>query len=149
MRATLLLLLTMSLASFFSCKSTYSPDTYEKPQIRFGSGGGFTGAVTEYCLLSSGQLFLKEHKDTTFTEIGKITKSEAKELFAEALEKKLPTKKMKDSYNMYKFLTYKTKENSNDMIWGVDDGTNNKGGEMAGFHRKLMDLIAPKEQSDM
>lgn len=145
MKPTLLLLLTMSFASFFSCKSTYTPDNYDKPQMRFGSGGGFTGAVTEYCLLSTGQLFLKEHKDTTFTEIGKIKKAEAKELFAEAIEKNIPTYKMKGSYNMYKFITYKSMEGSNDITWGVDEGTASKAGDMGTFYGKLMRLVIPVE----
>lgn len=145
MKPTTLLLITMSLFSFFSCKSTYSPDTYEKAQMRFGSGGGFTGAVTEYCLLASGQLYLKEHGDTTFQEIGKISKSDAKTIFTEAVTLNLPTLKMKEPYNMYKFINYKTMEDDNELVWGIDDGTKSRGGDIANFHRKLMGLIQPKE----
>jgi len=145
MKPTTLLLITMSLLSFFSCKSTYTPDTYEKAQMRFGAGGGFTGAVTEYCLLASGQLYLKEHGDTTFQEIGKISKAEAKSVFEEAVTMNLPTLKMKEPYNMYKFITYKTLDEDNELVWGIDDGSKASGGDIANFHRKLMGLILPKE----
>ena len=33
--------------------------TSNKEQIRFGHGGGFTGAVTEYCLKENGELYKK------------------------------------------------------------------------------------------
>ena len=145
MKPIVLLLVCMSFFSFFSCKTAYQPDAYKKEQMRFGSGGGFTGAVTEYCLLSSGHIFLKEHGDTTFTQINKISKSDAKAIFAEAVEKDIPTYKMKEPYNMYKFIHYMNEEGSNELVWGVDDTSKNGGGEIAGFHSKLMNLINPTE----
>ena len=62
----------LAVFSLFCCGCStpqYTPLDYPYRQLRFGSGGGFTGEVNEYALLDNGQLFSKPGRDTVFTPL--------------------------------------------------------------------------------
>jgi len=65
MRNTIFYLLLVSLLA--ACASTSKTSGTKAPseQIRFGSGGGFTGGVTEYCVLNSGKLYMRKAFEDT------------------------------------------------------------------------------------
>jgi len=50
-----------------ACASTSqtSKTKASSEQIRFGSGGGFTGGVTEYCVLNTGKLYIRKAFEDT------------------------------------------------------------------------------------
>ncbi|MEO6758357.1 MAG: hypothetical protein ABIO24_02805, partial [Saprospiraceae bacterium] len=58
-------------ALFLFCKQPkYSAGNFPEKQLRWGSGGGFTGQVNSYVLLENGQLF-KIGKNDEMTELPK------------------------------------------------------------------------------
>ena len=59
------LLLVCLLAACASTSKTSKTKTAPSEQIRFGSGGGFTGGVTEYCVLNSGKLYMRKAFEDT------------------------------------------------------------------------------------
>lgn len=115
--------LFLSLIVVASCKSSkLGPLDYEKSQIRFGSGGGFTGAVTTYALLESGKIY--EHQSMgvdTFTLLLQMPKAETKALFEEVIDTGLDTTEYTTYGNFYYFLEWKTEADSNRISWGQDD----------------------------
>lgn len=123
MQKLIIPLLLLCLFSAAACKSgKLSPVDYNKAQIRFGSGGGFTGAVTTYALLESGKLF--EHQSMgvdTFTFLLQMPKADKKALFKEVIATGLDTTEYTTYGNFYYFLEWKTEADSNRVSWGQDD----------------------------
>lgn len=118
---TLLFILAMS-SWLLSCKSQhYTKENLPDVQLIFGDGGGFTGATTEFMLLENGQLFKKYSLDQSTTEVGKIKKKEAKELFAEAEAMQFETMDINHPGNMYYFLGLKTETDEHRCTWGAQD----------------------------
>lgn len=68
LHSTILFLLNVSNCS--------SPKTFQ--EIKFGEGGGFTGAVTEYEIKSNGDLFVNKSLEKTQTKIKTIDKDQMK-----------------------------------------------------------------------
>ncbi len=106
----------------FSCKSTkYTPATFEGPQLVFGSGGGFTGAVTTYCLLENGQLFTKNgvpgKNETDYESVKKVSKKVAKSLFAQANASGLLNAKKSQPGNMYCFVKMLSGDTTGSVAW--------------------------------
>jgi hypothetical protein len=122
-------LLSFALFGFaIACKTpAYTPDDYPKMQIRFGSGGGFTGMVTEYALFENGRLFKKEGKVTAaFTEQKKPASKLVKTAFA-TLENVRPfLTDFNHPGNLYRFIEIRSEGKVQRITWGdehapVDD----------------------------
>lgn len=145
MRHSLLFSGLLCLLALASCKSSkLGPLEYEKSQIRFGSGGGFTGAVTTYALLESGKLF--EHQSMgvdTFTFLLQMPKADTKALFEEVIETGLDTTEYTTYGNFYYFLEWKTEADSNRVSWGQDDLKVDS--TWVQLYTKLKQLTTPEE----
>ena len=91
-------------------------------QIVFGSGGGFTGIVKEYCLLDDGRIVTKEAKDTTFNIVARIGKAKATACFEDSKKMKLSTMKFSEPGNLYQFIAVKEPGlPENRIVWGDKD----------------------------
>jgi len=101
----------------------YTPDQLPVLQLRFGDGGGFTGAVTEYMLLENGQLFYLNSMEKDTMEIGKLKKGEAKSLLREVEALQLEKMDVQEPGNQYYFLGMKTKDRSHQITWGSPNYT--------------------------
>ena len=143
-KSILLILSSVVLMCFlFSCK-THTPLTFEKSKMYFGSGGGFTGAVNEYCLLSNGEFFKKKDKSEDFIVLPKIKRSEAKALFEEMETLKIQELDHNQPGNMYYFLTYADDNKTHKIAWGKGESPFND--NQAAFYEKLMKLIPTATQ---
>jgi len=65
MRNTIFFLLLVCLLAACASATKTSKTTALSEQIRFGSGGGFTGGVTEYCVLNTGKLYMRKAFEDT------------------------------------------------------------------------------------
>ncbi len=133
---------------FVACKSQrYSADKLPDQQVLFGSGGGFTGEVTEYILLDNGQLFKKSSLKNTMTEMGQIKQKEAKQLMKEVEKLNLEKTKVSEPGNMYYFVCIKNGDTEHKTTWG--SATYEIDSTVQSLHKKLMtaakDAPAPTE----
>lgn len=121
--SSLIIIGIASLLLLLSCKSSkLGPVEYEKQQIRFGSGGGFTGAVNTFALLASGKLYQHNSMGAdTFAFMLELPKSQMKDLFSRVEESGLDTTKYNTYGNFYHFLEWKTESDSNRISWSSDD----------------------------
>lgn len=112
-----------SMLMLLSCKSSkLGPVEYEKQQIRFGSGGGFTGAVNTFALLESGKLYQHNSMGAdTFAFMLELPKSQMKDLFSRVGSSGLDTTKYETYGNFHHFLEWKTESDSNRISWSSDD----------------------------
>ncbi len=107
---------------FWQCqRTTYTKSNFPDERLNFGSGGGFTGAVTSYHLLPNGQLFKSEGLQPDTTLHSTILEGEAKTFFKKAEEAKLLGMDFNHPGNMYHFIGYYTKEGENQVTWGGND----------------------------
>jgi len=86
MKLMLVILLGLGFIFIYSmCKPTeaYTPETFDKRKITFGSGGGFTGGVNDYCLLENGQLFGRSSYPSSsgWQPVDTLEKSQVKQYF--------------------------------------------------------------------
>lgn len=102
-----------------ACKTTkFTPSSYEKEQIIFGNGGGFSGAVVEYTLLSNGQLFKKNKMDNGQTEIAVIDKNKTTQFFEIYKLLKMDKRILNDPGNMTYFIKRRTPDTFHKSVWG-------------------------------
>ncbi len=130
-------LILLTLLMLVSCKSQrYAPDQLPENQVVFGDGGGFTGAVTRYILLENGQLFKHYSLDDSMTDLGAISKREARAYFKEIENLQLAQKQVSQPGNVYYFLEHRSGDQTARCTWGdVDYQTDPSLLEM---HRKLL-----------
>jgi len=81
-------------------------------EIRFGSGGGFTGAVKAYSLSADGQLTEQDDQNGLSKKINTKT---TLELFT--LAKELKTYSLNEPDNVYSFIEIKSRETTNKIVW--------------------------------
>ncbi len=125
----------------------YTPGEFPGEQLRFGSGGGFTGAVTEYILLENGQLFRMDSRRKDTTEIAKLTKKEAKHLLEEAEELHLEKTTIEEPGNIYYFIGMKKKEEMHKVTWGKPDYTIDA--KIEAFYKKLIETTKKADKPMM
>jgi hypothetical protein len=87
--------------------------------IIFGTGGGFAGTVTEYCILENGQCFLKKASESEFQAIDDLESKVTEQAFKNFTTLGLNDIKLKAPGNMYFFIKYGPKENMQELIWGA------------------------------
>ncbi|MFK5890577.1 MAG: hypothetical protein QM486_07585 [Flavobacteriaceae bacterium] len=97
-------------------------------EIKYGSGGGFTGEVKSYTLTA----------DSNLLEMGKeLTKIDSKKtlaIFNEAKEIKDYT--LDEPENMYSFIEIKTKDKTNRIVWAY--GSKKVDKRITKLYKKLM-----------
>ena len=98
-------LLLAAAAQFLACKSAqHTADKLPAEQIRWGSGGGFTGKETSFALLENGQIFQFKTLDGSTTELAGTKAKAARNLFSKAKALALRDVKHDHPGNMYYFL---------------------------------------------
>lgn len=121
MKRTTPLLFALILASLLFCqcnRTTYTKANFPEKHLSFGSGGGFTGAVTSYHLLPNGQIFKSEGVLADTTSLTSIKKGVAKTLFERADNAHLDTLDFNHPGNIYKFVHYYNKKSTSQITWG-------------------------------
>ena len=92
---------------------------YPEKIIVFGSGGGFAGTVTEYCIFENGQCFLKKPGEKKFNAIAGIDQNVAKQVFNNYITLDLANIKLKSPGNMYYFVKHGKKDKMYELVWGA------------------------------
>ena len=132
------------LIAAFSCnRPTYSLQSPPADHLVFGSGGGFTGAVTEYYVLPDGQLFLVDglQKDTTALE--PIKRKQAKEIVAQCQALNLREQAIQQPGNRYYFIRQGTVDGIVEATWGAAGYTPPTA--VTDFYQELMNLVKQDE----
>ena len=120
-----------------SCSSTKSTsDTLIHEQIRFGYGGGFTGAVTSYCITDSGKCFKQEN-----FEISKLRASNAgiDECFQECQAIGFEKMDMNSPGNTYSFIEHKVGDQLHRVTWNPHQL--NLPSDLVVFNNMLLELV--------
>ncbi len=120
------ILFLLSLILFFGCQSTKTiPADYEGQRITFGAGGGFTGAVTTYCLLENGRLYKKEgipgKNESEYEKIGRLNKSERTALLNQGAEAIKIFEYEGQPGNMYAFVDCELDAGKGRFTWDMGD----------------------------
>jgi hypothetical protein len=104
------------------CKSqSYTPYDYQGPSIRIGTGGGYTGQVREYCLLSNGQVFFGTNKEGFVNELESLSRDEVDQIFKNYSQLAFSELKIDKPGNMYHYLIYKDGKGEHKIQWGAHD----------------------------
>lgn len=119
-------------------RKPYTAENLPDLQLRFGNGGGFTGAVTTYTLLQNGQLFRNNSFDNITLQLGLLNVKEAKALFKEATALELAEKQVNKPSNIYYFITLQDKKMNATYTWGDPEFTADH--TIQAFYKKLTDI---------
>ena len=120
------------------CK-THQPDNLPPTQLRFGSGGGFTGALTEYVLLENGQVFVSKSLEANHQLLGKVKKAKAKALFKSWESQPFAKEEFQHPGNMYYFVSMAKDGEDHRLSWGSNDHP--AGDELKTFYKECSALI--------
>ena len=96
------LLLYSTLLVLLNASNCSSPKTFK--EIKFGEGGGFTGAVTEYQIKTNGDVFVNKSLDKTQTKIKTIDKEEMKTIQEKVDKISNDSWKFNHPFNVYHFI---------------------------------------------
>ena len=119
------------------------PTTAPGPQIRFGSGGGITGAVTTYYLLENGRLYQHTSSPDTMVFIQRLSADKRRAYFERIEALNLPTKAVMQPGDLYRFLEYRTNTDSTRATWGAPGVKVSE--DMRRLYQDLMQHIHPEE----
>lgn len=112
------LALVASALILWYCKHTrYSAANLPAKQLRFGSGGGFTGKETGYMLLENGQLF-QNNPGAGPVEIQATRRKTAQAIFKTAETLGLASLDFKHPGNVYDFIEFAEGDKLNRVSWG-------------------------------
>jgi len=138
------LVLFAPLAFLFGCKTTqFTKNNLPDKQIRVGGGGGFTGHVTEYIFLENGQVFKHYPLREDMTEIEKLKKKVATELFIRVDSMQLDTIKHSHPGNMYYYVQIKKDQLDHKITWG--NGTYPVIDTVQNLAKELLDIVGDEE----
>lgn len=115
----LILLLMIACAAITCQAQPDSPEAYKKGKVFFGSGGGFTGAVTTWCLLKNGHLYEQKWKDTTYTYLLRAPRKEARAIFKQISELDAKALSINMPGNMYSFVDIPGESENTRVVWGA------------------------------
>ncbi len=128
-----------------ACKvQQYTPATYPDKQITIGNGGGFSGQVTEYTVLENGQVFVKKPTSKEFLEVKKLEKNVVSQLFHNYSVLNLGAVDLKQSGNMYSYITYNSGSKEHKMMWGDGDAPV---ANVKLFHNIIKSLVKPQAET--
>lgn len=99
-------------------------------EIRFGSGGGFTGEIKTYTLTANGKLLKINNK------LIKIDLLKTLAIFDEA--KEIKDYSFYDPKNIYSFIEIKSKNKTNRIVWAFGSKKIDK--RVIELYKKLMSL---------
>lgn len=119
----IIVLFLFSIAVLFSaCSKKYLPHNYPDETITFGSGGGYTGAYTNYILLSNGQLFKQTTLDNQLLEATKrISRNETKQFFKNYASLNIGEMSYQKPGNKTSFIEYQQRQSKQRVVWGVSN----------------------------
>lgn len=125
------------LVLFLTCACGASSPTAQTgiKSIDFGSGGGFTGAVSVYRLNESGQLMKMENGDSV--PIKSVDKKQLNEILSKAATFKAYSYQVPD--NVYHYLKIKSSDGENYIVWAF--GSDKIDAGVVALHKELMTLI--------
>jgi hypothetical protein len=114
------LIIMFSLTSLFSChKKNIAVEKMPTKQILFGSGGGFTGVVSEYALLENGSVLELSNDKKSYNVVNRIGRQKAGDCVATIKKLGLETLKFDEPGNLYYYIVVKTdKAVENRITWG-------------------------------
>jgi hypothetical protein len=121
MKTILLNLLSMAavLSLLNGCHlQRYTPATFPGKQLTFGSGGGFSGQVTEYTLLENGQLFQHNTLTKEMKQLRRLGWKKRRWAFAEAEKLNLNKLSFNHPGNRYYFIQVKKGDATHRVTWG-------------------------------
>lgn len=122
-----------------SCQhKVYSPLSYEGEMLEWGTGGGFTGAVSMWCLLDNGRIYKSDDNGKTYEEINKISRSMADQFFNNYETLNLDNLSLNEPGNKYYFLTMKKKSKVHKLTWGYKELENKVPSIL---HKNLMNAV--------
>ena len=113
------ILLSMCIFLAVACKTKeYTPYDYKGEIMVFGGGGGFSGKVTQYTLMSNGQFFRGTHKEGKVIEFPRIEKKQAKQLFDSYHNLGFDDLNLMEGGNLYKFVKMYKDGQEHVIQWG-------------------------------
>lgn len=105
--------------NLIQCKAQdYTPDTSQEERLHFGSGGGFAGTITEYCLLQNGEIFVKQSHDGEWVKHHKVKDKVAKQCFSQIEHLNLKDVNFNIPGNVYRFLKVADQNHEHKIVWG-------------------------------
>ena len=111
--------------------------------LRFGNGGGFTGAVTEYILLENGQLFKNASKAPEPMELACVGRKKGHKLFEAAESLGLLDVDFSYPGNMYYFVEFQDDGKQRRVTWG--DREHPVDPKIKDFYDQLSALVADQK----
>ena len=109
--------------------------TPTQQQIRFGHGGGFTGAVTEYCLTSKGELYKKVMGDINKLS---VSKEDARQCFDKCQSIQFGSMDINSPGNFYAFISYHQQDSIHRINWNPYQPSLST--DLRDFHNMLLAL---------
>lgn len=95
------------------------PTRFKGEMIRFGQGGGFSGAVTEFVLLDDGRLFQKPWRDTSVVFMVRWEKKFTDQIFNNYKTLDLKNLTYNEPGDLYYFIDYQSGDNPHHrIVWG-------------------------------
>ena len=137
------LLLALPFVSCKTQKKIYTPETYDREIITFGSGGGFTGKVVKYQILRNGQMFTSSMGSSQSNEMAGLDKKTTDQLFLNLINLKIPEMTLDDPGNMYRYISYSENGNVHKVTWG---GKNVEVPKSLKDYYKLLNQFATKNK---
>jgi len=123
------------------CKTVdYTPSNYEDDIIIVGSGGGFTGLVEEYTILSNGQLFYGSGNGNYTMELDRFDKKDIKQIFKNYSLLGFGDLNIDKPGNMYHYLVFKNMDRIHKIQWGAHDA--NTPGELLVYFANLKKMCS-------
>ena len=120
------------------CLSQKLPEQYLGQKIYFGSGGGFSGNVTTFCLLANGKLFKKESiYEKPFELIKRIDFQETEQLFTNLEILNLKKIQYNKPGNLYKYIKFSEEEIG--LVWSDQNNDIPQGAQL--FYKILNSKI--------
>lgn len=143
---TLFHLFLFSLILFLlpNCKRTlYTPQDASENHIRFGSGGGFTGATTTFTLMDNGQLFRHESLTDSISNLPGLKRKVYKALFKDLSQIDTSLLGAQQPGNRYYFLEWVQAEQLTRTTWGAADYQPPQ--EVKSIYEKLMEIVSAQD----
>jgi hypothetical protein len=132
-----LLLLLLS-----ACAKQYKQPEKTMTRIEFGSGGGFTGAVSTFTLLENGQVFQQVTKNSEYLKFGKIKTKASKTLFEKTKTLAAKHIALQETGNITYFVRcYEGEKNTLDISFG---NPSKASAEAETLYKSLAEAVAKK-----
>ena len=87
-------------------------------EVRFGEGGGFTGAITEYQIKTNGEIFLNKSLEKIQNKITTIDKSEMKRIQTKLANLSNEALKFNHPFKLYYFIETEKENEKIRIVWG-------------------------------